>query len=82
VLSAQNTWNGFLVLLILTQSTSSRVFTLGLFDFSSTSGIDAPAVCAAVVLSIIPMLLVYLFARRWLIRGLMGVGGKYWQPSR
>jgi xylobiose transport system permease protein len=76
VFSALNAWNGFLFPLILTQSTSSRVFTLGLFDFSSTSGIDAPAVCAAVVLSIIPILLVYLFARRWLIRGLMGVGGK------
>ena len=76
VFSALNAWNGFLFPLILTQSSSSRVFTLGLFDFSSTSGIDAPAVCAAVVLSIIPILLVYLFARRWLIRGLMGVGGK------
>ena len=76
VFSALNAWNGFLFPLILTQSTSSRVFTLGLFDFSSTSGIDAPAVCAAVVLSIIPILLVYLFARRWLIRGLMGAGGK------
>jgi xylobiose transport system permease protein len=76
VFSALNAWNGFLFPLILTQSTGDRVFTLGLFDFSSTSGIDAPAVCAAVVLSIIPILLVYLFARRWLIRGLMGVGGK------
>jgi xylobiose transport system permease protein len=76
VFSALNAWNGFLFPLILTQSTGDRVFTLGLFDFSSTSGVDAPAVCAAVVLSIIPILLVYLFARRWLIRGLMGVGGK------
>lgn len=76
VFSALNAWNGFLFPLILTQSNSSKVFTLGLYDFSSTSGIDAPAVCAAVVLSIIPILLVYLFARRWLIRGLMGAGGK------
>jgi xylobiose transport system permease protein len=52
------------------------VFTLGLFDFQTANGIDAPAICAAVVMSIIPILLVYLFARRWLIRGLMGVGGK------
>ena len=52
----------------------TRVFTLGLFDFQSTNGIDAPAICAAVVLSIIPMLLVYLFARRWLIRGPDGRG--------
>lgn len=76
VFSALQAWNGFLFPLILTQSASDRVFTLGLFDFQTANGIDAPAICAAVVLSIIPILLVYLFARRWLIRGLMGVGGK------
>ena len=76
VFSALNAWNGFLFPLVLTQSKSVSVFTLGLYSFSSTSGVDAPAICAAVVLSIIPILLVYLFARRWLIRGLMGVGGK------
>jgi xylobiose transport system permease protein len=76
VFAALQAWNGFLFPLILTQGTGDRVFTLGLFDFQTANGIDAPAICAAVVLSIIPILLVYLFARRWLIRGLMGVGGK------
>jgi xylobiose transport system permease protein len=76
VFSALNAWNGFLLPLILTQSANVRVFTLGLYDFQTVSSIDAPAICAAVVLSIIPMLIVYLFARRALIRGLMGVGGK------
>ena len=76
VFSALQAWNGFLFPLILTQGTNDRVFTLGLFDFQTANGIDAPAICAAVLLSIIPILLVYLFARRWLIRGLMGVGGK------
>ncbi|HZQ81958.1 MAG TPA: carbohydrate ABC transporter permease [Gaiellaceae bacterium] len=76
VFSALNAWNGFLLPLILTQSANVRVFTLGLYDFQTVSSIDAPAICAAVVLSIIPILVVYLFARRALIRGLMGVGGK------
>jgi xylobiose transport system permease protein len=76
VFSALQAWNGFLFPLILTQSPGVSVFTLGLFNFQTANGIDAPAICAAVVLSIIPILLVYLFARRWLIRGLMGVGGK------
>jgi xylobiose transport system permease protein len=76
VFAALSGWNGFLIPLILTQSTDDRVFTLGLFDFQTVSSIDAPAICAAVVLSIVPLLLVYLFARRALIRGLMGVGGK------
>lgn len=76
VFSALQAWNGFLFPLILTQSQGDRVFTLGLFDFETANSIDAPAITAAVVLSIIPILLVYLFARRSLIRGLMGVGGK------
>ena len=76
IFSALGAWNGFLLPLILTQSNGDRVFTLGLYDFTTANGVDAPAICAAVVISIIPILLVYLFARRWLIRGLMGVGGK------
>jgi xylobiose transport system permease protein len=76
IFSALNAWNGFLLPLILTQSAHVRVFTLGLYDFQTVSSIDAPAICAAVVLSIVPILVVYLLARRALIRGLMGVGGK------
>lgn len=76
IFSALQAWNGFLFPLILTQSPSVKVFTLGLYDFNTANSVDAPAICAAVVMSIIPILLVYLFARRALIRGLMGVGGK------
>ena len=76
IFSALNAWNGFIFPLILTQSENVKVFTLGLFNFNKSNSVDAPAIAAAVILSIIPMLLVYLFARRALIRGLMGVGGK------
>jgi xylobiose transport system permease protein len=76
IFSALSAWNGFLFPLILTQSSNVKVFTLGLFDFTTANAVDAPAICAAVVLSIVPILLVYLFARRALIQGLMGVGGK------
>jgi xylobiose transport system permease protein len=76
IFSALSAWNGFLFPLILTQSSGVKVFTLGLFDFTTANSVDAPAICAAVVLSIVPLLLVYLFARRALIRGLMGMGGR------
>jgi len=76
IFSALSAWNGFLFPLILTQSAGVRVFTLGLYDFTTANSVDAPAICAAVVMSIVPILLVYLFARRALIQGLMGVGGK------
>ncbi|MFJ8865021.1 carbohydrate ABC transporter permease [Streptomyces sp. NPDC102473] len=76
IFSALQAWNGFLFPLILTQSEEQRVLTLGLFTFMSQFGVNIPAVLAAIVLSVIPIFAVYLVARRALINGLMGVGGK------
>ncbi|WP_240796638.1 carbohydrate ABC transporter permease [Streptomyces sp. RFCAC02] len=76
IFSALNAWNGFLFPLILTQSPETRVLTLGLYDFVGEFRVDVPSLLAAVVLSIVPIFTAYLFARRQLISGLMGVGGK------
>ncbi|MFJ4467125.1 carbohydrate ABC transporter permease [Streptomyces sp. NPDC089424] len=76
VFSALQAWNGFLFPLVLTQSDSAKVVTLGLYNFQTEHGIDIPGLLGAVVLSMMPVLLVYLFARRALVQGLMGVGGK------
>jgi xylobiose transport system permease protein len=76
VFAALQAWNGFLFPLILTQSDSTKVVTLGLFDYQTEHGINIPGLLAAVVLSMLPILLVYLFARRALVQGLMGTGGK------
>ncbi|MGI5466313.1 carbohydrate ABC transporter permease [Streptomyces sp. CA-132043] len=76
VFSALQAWNGFLFPLVLTQSADTKVITMGLYDFQTEHGVDIPGLLAAVVLSMLPILLVYLFARRALVQGLMGVGGK------
>jgi xylobiose transport system permease protein len=76
VFAALQAWNGFLFPLILTQSESTRMITLGLFNFQTQYGVNVPGLLAAVMLSMIPILLVYLFARRTLVQGLMGMGGK------
>ncbi|NBM20426.1 carbohydrate ABC transporter permease [Streptomyces sp. GC420] len=76
VFSALQAWNGFLFPLVLTQSESTKLITLGLYNFQTEHGINIPGLLAAVVLSMMPVLLVYLFARRALVQGLMGVGGK------
>ncbi|MEU5313244.1 carbohydrate ABC transporter permease [Streptomyces sp. NPDC021562] len=76
VFSALQAWNGFLFPLVLTQSDSTKVITLGLYNFQTEHGIDIPGLLGAVMLSMVPVLLVYLFARRALVQGLMGVGGK------
>ncbi|MET7755852.1 carbohydrate ABC transporter permease [Streptomyces sp. NPDC005389] len=76
VFSSLQAWNGFLFPLVLTQSSENKVITMGLYDFQTEHGVDIPGLLSAVVLSMLPILLVYLFARRALVQGLMGVGGK------
>ncbi|MEU9398712.1 carbohydrate ABC transporter permease [Streptomyces sp. NPDC048242] len=76
VYAALQAWNGFLFPLIFTQSDGPRVLTLGLFTYVSQFGVNIPALLASVVLSGIPVFAVYLVARRALVGGLMGMGGK------
>ncbi|MFJ9562318.1 carbohydrate ABC transporter permease [Streptomyces fuscichromogenes] len=63
-------WNGFLFPLILTQSGDKAVLPLALTLFRGQFGIDVPATMAAVVLSTLPMLVVFVLARRQLVAGL------------
>ncbi|MEU4157832.1 carbohydrate ABC transporter permease [Actinoplanes sp. NPDC026670] len=63
-------WNGFLFPLVLTQSDDQRVLTLGLWNFQSQYGTNVPGLMAAVVLSALPVLALYLFGRRHLLSGL------------
>jgi len=76
VFAALQAWNGLLFPLIMTQSSDTRVVTLGLYNFVSEYGANVPALFAAVLLSAVPILIVYLFARQALVQGLMGVGDK------
>ncbi|MCL5047845.1 MAG: carbohydrate ABC transporter permease [Firmicutes bacterium] len=68
-----NVWNNFLLPLILTQSNSTAVLPLGLYKFQSQFGIDVPAVMAAVLLSAIPLLVLYISMRRQFVNGLSGI---------
>jgi raffinose/stachyose/melibiose transport system permease protein len=76
VYQALQVWNGFLFPLVLTQSASTRVIPLSLWSFQGQFGVDIPAVLAAVVLSILPMLAAYILARRQLVSGLTAGFGK------
>lgn len=76
IFTALSAWNGFIFPLVLTQSPSTRVLTLGLFEFQGQYQTNVPGLMAAVVLSALPIFVVYVFGRRWLIGGLAGLGGK------
>jgi raffinose/stachyose/melibiose transport system permease protein len=71
-----NAWNGFLFPLILTQSEQQRVLPLSLWTFQGEFTVNVPGVLAAVVLSTLPIVVLYTLGRRYLLSGLTAGFGK------
>jgi raffinose/stachyose/melibiose transport system permease protein len=63
-------WNGFLLPLVLTQSPELRVLPLALWNFQGEFSVNVPAVLACVVLTTLPILVLYIIGRRQLLAGL------------
>ncbi|MFC7308211.1 carbohydrate ABC transporter permease [Streptomyces monticola] len=76
IYNALTIWNGFLLPLILTQSPSQRTLPLALWSFQGQYGVNVPAVLAAVVLTTLPILILYVFGRRQLLSGLTAGFGR------
>jgi len=76
VFTSLNAWNGFLFPLVLTHSKSTRVLTLGLWDFQGQFGTNVPGLLAAVTLSVVPVFVLSLVGRRYLLSGLPAGFGK------
>lgn len=70
IYNALQVWNGFLFPLVLTQSQELRVLPLSLWSYQGQFGANIPAVLAAVVLATLPLLVLYVVARRQLVGGL------------
>src|SRR3712207_7771559 len=63
IYNALHVWNGFLFPLILTQSPEQRVLPLALWAFQGEYSVNIPAVLAAVVVSTLPILVLYVVGR-------------------
>jgi raffinose/stachyose/melibiose transport system permease protein len=63
-------WNGFLLPLVLTQSPTQRTLPLALWTFQGQYSVNVPAVLASVVLTTLPILILYAIGRRQLLSGL------------
>ena len=63
-------WNGFLLPLVLTQSPERRTMPLAVWSFQGQFQVNVPAVLASVVLSTVPILVLYTIGRRQLVSGL------------
>ncbi|MBZ6231985.1 carbohydrate ABC transporter permease [Streptomyces olivaceus] len=70
IFNALTIWNGFLLPLVLTQSPERRTLPLALWTFQGQYSVNVPAVLAAVVLTTLPVLVLYAFGRRQLLSGL------------
>jgi raffinose/stachyose/melibiose transport system permease protein len=65
-----NVWNNFILPLVLTQSSNVAVLPLGLTKFQGQYAIDVPAVMAAVLLSVLPLVALFVVMRKQVMRSL------------
>jgi raffinose/stachyose/melibiose transport system permease protein len=68
-----NVWNNFILPLVLTQSNSVAVLPLGLTKLEGQYAINVPAIMAAVLLSVLPLLILFVVMRKQVMRSLGSV---------
>lgn len=68
-----NVWNNFLLPLVLTQSNNVAVLPLGLTKLEGLYSINVPAVMAGVLLSALPLVVLFVIMRRQVMNSLGGV---------
>jgi raffinose/stachyose/melibiose transport system permease protein len=64
-------WNDFLLALVMISDEAHRTAPLGLSVFKSRYGLDVPSLSAAAILVALPILVIYVFAQRQFIRGVL-----------
>lgn len=68
-----NVWNNFLLPLVLTQSSNVAVLPLGLTKLEGLYSVNVPAVMAGVLLSVLPLLALFVIMRRQVMNSLGGI---------
>lgn len=69
ILSILNIWNEFLMPLYFLNSTSGWPMTLAVYQFFGQFQSDWSLVSADIVLTILPVILIYIVAQRWILSG-------------
>jgi raffinose/stachyose/melibiose transport system permease protein len=63
-------WNEFIYALVLLQDDSVRTLPAGLAQLQGRFFTDFPVLLSAVLLSLLPVIAMYVFFQRWLVRGI------------
>jgi multiple sugar transport system permease protein len=69
-------WNEFFWPLVVINSPSMRVVTIGLMSFTNIYFIEYNLLTAAAVISILPILLIFVFLQRWVVQAVVMSGLK------
>lgn len=70
VISFVQSWNEFILALVLTSSGSMRTVPVGMHLYMTDYGVDWGNITAAGVVSIVPVLILFIFMQRHFVRGL------------
>lgn len=76
ILNAIACWNAFLWPLMVTNSETKRVLSIGLVQFQSEAGTDYELLMAAASMLVLPMILLYFLMHKQIIRGVTQSGIK------
>ncbi len=76
VLTFMSVWNSFMWPLILISTKSKQMLTVGLLQFQNQYASDYHLMMAATLLSLLPIMMVYLFTQRYFIEGIAVSGIK------
>jgi multiple sugar transport system permease protein len=69
-------WNEFFWPLVVINSPKMKVVTMGLMSFTNMYFIEYNLLTAAAVISVLPILLIFLFLQRWVVQGVVMSGLK------
>lgn len=66
-----NMWNEFSFALVLTQSTQNRTLPLATWEYQGQYAVNTPMIMAVLALSVLPMIIAFIFGQDKLIKGMM-----------
>jgi raffinose/stachyose/melibiose transport system permease protein len=72
IIDALATWNEFLIALVLISGNASRTVPVGLLQFQGEYSSQYTLLMAGVLISIIPVLIIFIFLQRYFVAGLAG----------
>jgi raffinose/stachyose/melibiose transport system permease protein len=64
-------WNEFIFVMVLTQTQASRTLPLAIWEYQGQYSMNTPLIMALLILSSLPIILLYIFGQDKLVKGMM-----------